>query len=611
MTTPPGRTPWTDPTDRPLLAFLRTETGSAGLLLAATLLALLWANSPFSDAYDDLWGSYLTIDFAGAEIREDLRHWVNDGLMALFFFVIGLEVRRGLTLGELRDRRAAAVPALAALAGMAVPALVYTAFNAGGEGAHGWGIVMATDIAFVLGALALLGPRVPTGVRIFLLMLAIVDDIGAIAVIAVFYAEAVDLVWLGVAAALLAAVVVGRRFGEWRGPVYAVAGVAVWVAVLESGVHPTIAGVLMGMLVAVHPPRRADIERAANLARVFRREPSAAAGRAATLEVSRSVSASERFQAALHPWTSYVIVPLFALANAGVALDGEALSRALRSPITLGVVAGLVLGKAVGIATASGMAVRLGIGPLPSGVGRRHLAGAATLAGIGFTVSLFVAELAFEDPALRAEAKIGVLAASLIAALAGYALLRRAGGGERDAPDQPAPELAVAVDPEFDQIGGPRDAPLTLVAYGDYACPHTRAVHPVLGELRRRLGDDLRVVWRHLPIEDVHPQAPLAAEAAEAAGEQGRFWAMHDRLLTGGPLLLDPGDLVAHAEALGLDVEHLAEDLRHRVHAPAVAQDVDGARRSGVPGTPSFFVGGRLHTGGHDADALEAALRSR
>ncbi|MBX5441028.1 MAG: Na+/H+ antiporter NhaA [Solirubrobacteraceae bacterium] len=589
-------------------AFLATETGSAGVLLAATLVALVWANSPLSGAYEDLWSARLTIDLAGARLDEDLRHWVNDGLMALFFYVIGLEIRREWAMGELRDRRTAAVPAIAAIGGMIVPALIYTAVNAGGDGAGGWGIVMATDVAFVLGVLALLGSRCPPGVRVFLLTLAIVDDVGAILVIAVFYSHGVEPAWLAVAAAILVAIALGRRIGDWRGPAYAVAGVALWIAVLESGLHPTIAGVALGLLTAVHPPRRADLDRAAALGRVFRRAPTAHGVRAATLQVRRSVSANERFEEVLHPWTSYVIVPLFALANAGVALDGDAIGDALSSPVALGVVAGLVAGKALGIGLFARAAVALRIGPLPGGVAARHLAGAAAVAGIGFTVSLFVAELAFEDDAvLRQEAKLGVLAASVLAAVVGAGLLRRAGPAT-DAHERVAARLDPPVDPRADHVRGPAQAPLTLTLFGGFACPGTRRAAAVAGELRERLGDRLRVVFRDLPIEDAHPEGPLAAEAAEAAGAQGRYWAMWDALMAAPELA--PSDLVAIAQRLGLDVDRFADDLRHRVQADAVAADVDSARRSGVTATPALFVGDEPYDGPLDAGAIAAALEA-
>jgi Na+:H+ antiporter, NhaA family len=600
-----GTSRWSGDLARPLQRFLHTEAGSSSLLLAAAVLALAWANSPLSDAYDDLWNTTATIGIGSAQITEDLRHWVNDGLMVFFFYVVGLEIRRELALGELRDRRTAGVPAVAALAGMVTPALLYVAINAGGDGAHGWGIVMATDIAFVLGALALMGPRCPPQVRVFLLTLAIVDDIGAIAVIAVFYSSGIDLVALAAAAGVLVAIGLLSRVRVWRGPGYFVAGLALWVAMHESGVHPTIAGVLLGLLTAVHPPRRSAVERASVLTRSFRQDPSPAQARSAMLGLGAAISPNERLQEALHPWTGYVIVPLFALANAGVPLDGDALARAVRSPVTIGVVVGLVAGKALGISLSSLLALRLGVGGLPRGVQRRHLPGAATLAGIGFTVSLFVCDLAFDDEALRDEARIGVLVASVLAAALGWVAFRLAG------PAQAGPAGEVLLDPPVDRahdhIRGPLQAPLSLVEYGDAECPYCGDATGVIAELRDRFGDRLQYVFRHLPVEERHPHARLAAEAMEAAGAQGRFWEMHDRLFAEQDRL-ELDDLVGHAQALGIDAERFVEALRDGVHAAAIDADVASAERSGVTGTPAFFVDGRRHTGAHDAPTLAQAL---
>jgi Na+/H+ antiporter NhaA len=523
-----------------------------------------------------------------------------------FFYVVGLEIRRELALGELRDRTRAAVPAVAALAGMAVPALLYVAFNAGGEGAHGWGIVMATDIAFVLGALSLMGPACPPQVRVFLLTLAIVDDIGAITIIALFYSDDIDLVALAAALAILVSIGLLRRVRVWRGPGYFVAGLALWAAMHESGVHPTIAGVALGLLTAVHAPKRSAVERATVLTRSFRQDPSPAQARSAMLGVGAAISPNERLQEALHPWTSYVIVPLFALANAGVPLGGEAIDRALGSPVTLGVVVGLVAGKALGISLSSALAVRLGLGELPRGVERRHLLGAATLAGIGFTVSLFIAELAFTDEALRDEAKVGVLVASVLAAVLGWAGFRFAAGGDGEPRDAPT-RLNPPVDRAHDHIRGPLDAPLSLVEYGDVECAFCGAATGVVAELRERYGERLQYVFRHLPLEDKHPHARLAGEALEAAGVQGRFWEMHDRLFAEQDRL-ELDDLVGHAQALGLDAERFLEALREGVHEAAIDADVESAERSGVTGTPTFFVNGVRHGGPHDARALAEAL---
>lgn len=604
----PPRTAWEDRSSRSLRAFLRTETGSAGLLLFATLVALIWANSPAGDVYDDLWHTSLAINLGGYGVEEDLAHWVNDGLMVFFFYIVGLEIRRELELGELRDRRAAAIPALAALAGMVVPALLYFAINAGDVGAGGWGIVMATDIAFVLGALAILGNRVPSGVRVFLLTLAIVDDVGAIAVIAAFYSESLDFVALAAAGAILVAILALRKFGPpWRGPAYFVAGLILWYATLKSGIHPTIAGVAMGLLTAVHAPQRADAERAASLTRLFRRDLDPTSGRAAVLEIGAAVSPNERFQTVIHPYTSYLVIPIFALANAGVPLSGEAISDALTSKITLGVIVGLVVGKTLGISFFSLLAVRMKVGPLPTGVQRGHVMGAAALAGIGFTVSLFVAELAFTDEALKDQAKIGVLAASLLAAIIGLtALATRRVAPE---PDTGPRRLDPRVEAAYDRVRGPRDAPHTLVFYTDYECPHCRALAPELDAVVKQAGGRVRLVVRQLPLEGEHPGATLAAEAALSAAAQGKFWEMHDRLLAhpaGDDL--GPADLLRIAGEIGLDPDRVADDLRHRVRGPAVQAEVDGASRSGVQGTPTLFLDGERLDDGYDAASLLARI---
>jgi Na+/H+ antiporter NhaA len=594
---------------RPLQRFLRTEAGSASLLLAATIIALAWANSPLRGAYEDLWSAELTIDLAGAQISEDLRHWVNDGLMVFFFFVVGLEIRRELSMGELTDKARAAVPAIAAIGGMVVPAAVFLALNAGGEGARGWGIVMATDIAFVLGLLALLGPRFPAPLRVFLLTLAIIDDIGAIAVIAIFYSEDINLVALAAAAVLIPLVFVVNRVRIWRGPAYFLAGLALWVAMHESGIHPTIAGVILGIATAVFPPNRGDVERAARLSRSFRQAPTPELARAATLSVADSVSPNERLQALLHPWTSYVIVPIFALANAGVVISADTLSAAAGSALTLGIVLGLVAGKLIGITAFTAASVRFGGGRLPDGLGRPQVVGGAALAGIGFTVSLFVTDLAFSDPDLRDQAKIGVLAASIIAAVLAAVIFRVAErGGDASGPGRPE-RLDRPVDPDIDHVRGDVGAPMSLVEYGDYECPFCGRAIDVVDDLFERFGDELSYVFRHVPNTERHAHAQLAAEAAEAASGQGRFWEMHDRLFDHQDHL-DWDRVIDEAQALGLDLDRFVDDLQERVHAEHVRLDAASAEASGVRGTPAFFVGGRRHEGPWDAETLAAALEA-
>jgi len=594
---------------QPLRSFLRTETGGAGLLLAATVAALVWANSPLSDSYFDFWETQVGIEVGGFELREDLHFWVNDGLMVFFFFVIGLEIRRELAMGELTDRRRVTVPVIAAFAGLAVPALIYLGFNPSGEAARGWGVAMATDTAFVLGALALVGPSFPSQLRVFLLSVAVVDDVGALAAIAIFYSEDVSMVALAVAAGCVLAILALERLRIWSGPVYFGIGAVLWFAMVETGIHPAIGGVILGMLITAYPPRREEVERAGMLARAFGQSPLPELALRAKRSVERAVSPNERLQQRFHPWTSYFVVPVFALANAGVMIDAELIERAVSSPITIGVIAGLVAGKLAGVGLATVLSVRLGLGRLPDRLAGGQVWGGAALAGIGFTVSLFVVELAFDSPALQDEARIGVLCASVIAVGVAWVLFRVDAMLEPDAGIPPM-ELAVPVDPERDHIRGPVDAALTLVEYADFECPYCARVTGVAGELRRRFGDDLRYVFRHLPLADVHPHAELAAEAAEASAAQGRFWEMHDRLFKHQDEL-EPSDLLEHAAAIGLDVEQFARDLGTGDHAERIRADVAGAEASGADGTPTFFVNGRRQTGRYDTEALAGALAER
>jgi Na+:H+ antiporter, NhaA family len=373
-------------------AFASVEAVGGVILFIAAVAALVWVNSPWSDAYSDLWDNQLTIGVGGFSISETFRQWVNDGLMTLFFFVVGLEVKRELVEGELSDRHKARLPVLAALGGMVAPALIFLAWNLGGNSSRGWGIPMATDLAFALGLLALLGPRIAPGLKLFLLTLAIVDDIGAIIVIAFFYSEGIEAAWLGGAAASLLVVLLMRWSGARHPVLYVMPALVLWVCTFESGVHATIAGVTLGLLTP---------------AGSFR---------------GRSVL--DPLERGFHPWTSFLVVPVFAFATAGVDLGPDALSDAASSPVTWGVVTGLVIGKVIGITAATGIGLRLHLGRLPEGVTLRQVVGIGAVAGIGFTVSLFVAELSFGGERLEA-AKVGILVASLVAGLIGSAVLFR------------------------------------------------------------------------------------------------------------------------------------------------------------------------------------------
>jgi Na+/H+ antiporter NhaA len=609
-----GRTAWGRALAAPVRDFLRNETGGAVVLLTAAIAALLWANSPWSDSYFSLWSTHLSIRIGETGLSLDLRHWVNQGLMTFFFLVAGLEAKRELDLGELRERRRLTLPAIAAVGGITAPILIYLAFNSGTTAAHGWGAAMSTDTAFALGVLALLAPS-GTRLRVVLLTVAIVDDLVALLVIATVYTEDVSVVALAIAAGLLA-VLLGLRYAPpaRRTGAAAVVGVALWVALLESGVDPVITGLVVGLAISAYPPPRAELERATALARSFREQPTPELARSAQLGVASAVSLNERLQYRLHPWAAFVIVPLFALANTGIHVSSGLLGDALSSPVTLGIFFGYVVGKPVGIMAAVWIATRLRLTGARRALTWPVTAGGAAVAGIGFTVSLLVSSLAFDGRELD-EAKLGVLAAAVVATAAAWAVFRvvrllpgsvraRQLRGTRDE----LLDLVDDVDPARDHVRGSDAAPVTLVEYGDYECPYCGQAEVVIRELLESFGDELRYVWRHLPLNDVHQHAQRAAEAAEAAAAQGAFWEMH-RLLLEHQDALEDADLSGYAERLGLDVDRFTEELRDRAYAPRVAEDVATADASGVLGTPTFFVNGRRHRGAYDVESLTEAVR--
>jgi NhaA family Na+:H+ antiporter len=412
------------------------EAASGIVLLLAAIVAIVWANSGFGDTYEKVWETVFKIEVGSFHLEESLREFINDGLMAIFFLVVGLEIKRELVVGELRDPKAAALPAIAALGGMVVPALIFVAFVAGegGEATRGWGIPMATDIAFSIGVVALLGSRVPVGAKLFLLALAIVDDIGAIAVIAIFYTEDLAFSWLAAAVITLLIIWAAQKGGIRAAIFYWPMGILAWFFLLESGVHATLAGVALGLMT----PARAmysDEEyhrKATYVLDTYAPQPASPHGhdrvdheaRQLAAIAHESIAPLNRLEHQLHPWSSFLIVPLFALANAGVAFGGVDIVEALTSPVALGVALGLLVGKIAGISAFTVLAVRLGLGRLPRHTTWTHIIGVAALAGIGFTVSLFVTSLAFEDPVLTDLAKIGIFAGSGLAGLIGYLLLR-------------------------------------------------------------------------------------------------------------------------------------------------------------------------------------------
>jgi Na+/H+ antiporter NhaA len=611
-----GRTAWARNLAAPVRDYLSTETGGAMVLLGATIAALLWANSPWPDSYESVWTTRLAITVGSHGIAADLRTWVNEGLMTFFFLVVGLEAKRELDLGELRERRRLAIPAFAAIGGMLVPIGIYLAINAGGPGAEGWGAAMSTDTAFALGALALLTPRAATRTRVFLLSLAVVDDLCALLVIAVAYTDHVELIALTVAVVCFGALLALRYAPMlWRRPASIALALALWVAMFKSGIDPVISGLAIGLATSAYPPSREDLEQATAAARSFREQPTPELARSARLGVISAVSPNERLQYGLHPWTSYVIVPLFALSNAGVHVTGSLLSDAIRSPITLGILAAYVVGKPVGITVASWLASRPSLHGPRSPLSGPILLGAGAVAGIGFTISLLISSIAFSGQNLD-EARLGALATVVLAPAVGWVVLRivrrlpqslRARQIARTADD--ILDLANDIDPERDHIRGPEDAPVTLLEYGDFECTYCGQAENVIRELLTSFGDDVRYVWRHLPLNDVHSNAQMAAEAAEAAAEQGAFWPMYDILLSHQGELR-PSDVARYANQLGLDPERMMDELRRRVHAQRVSEDVASADESGVSGTPTFFVNGRRHYGAYDIDTLTQAVRS-
>jgi Na+/H+ antiporter NhaA len=597
----------------PLREFLRTETGSAAVLLAAAVAALAWANIGAS-SYAAFWSTQASVSVGHAGVSLDLRGWVNSGLMTFFFLVVGFEARREFDIGELRERGRLLLPLSAGLGGTLVPVGIYLALNAGMASAHGWGTAMSTDTAFALGVLALVGRGLPDRVRTYLLTLSVVDDLVGICVIALVYSARIRVVPLLAGVCLLAVVAVMRQRGARNGALYFALGLAAWVAVFKSGIDPVSVGLAIGLLAYAYPATRSDLEQASDQFRLFREQPTAEYARSASAGVKVAVSPNERLQQIYHPWTSYVIVPLFALANAGVTLSPGFLASAYTSRITLGILIAYVVGKPVGTVGAAWLAVRLGHGRVHPLVGRAGAVGSGAVAGIGFTVSLLIASLAFHGTALE-QAKVGVLSAAFGASTLAWTVFRitallpeplryRALAGDA----QLITDLAVPVDPLRDHVRGPEHAPVTIVEYGDFECPYCGLAEPVVRELLSEVAQ-VRYVWRHLPLTDVHPRAQLAAQAAEAAARQGAFWPMHDLLLERQDALTMP-DLLRYAAELGLEPERFTEDLAAQAGAVRIAEDVQSADLSGVSGTPSFFINDRRHHGAYDIDTLTTAVKA-
>lgn len=611
--TPPAET-----TDRTIMVapkrdfhgILRAGALASVILVAAVIVAVIWANI---GGYDAFWSQRLVLQLGDLTLSYDLRTWVNSGLMTFFFLAVGLEARREFDLGDLRDRRRLILPLAVGLLGMAVPVAIYLAFNAGHESARAWGVAMSTDTALALGILTLLARRAPRRTRTFLLTAFVVDDVAALIIIGALYSGPISPIPLMLAVLAFVGILIARRIGKTIGRSMAVLlGIGMWLALLLSGIDPVVSGLAIGLATTAYVPLRADLERATGLVRTYREAPTAELARSAAVGLANSLSENERILYRLSPWTSYVVVPVFALANAGVAISADLLARSVTSPITLGIVVGYVIGKPVSVAGTAWVVTKLSAGRIRPQVGWLSVLGSGTAAGVGFTVSLLIAGIALNGPQL-AEAKIGIFFSVIGSSILTWAVFQtvrfipsvartRALVGM---PDQTL-DLLMPVDPAVDHVRGAKDPRVTLVEYGDFECGYCRRAEPAAQELMDR-HPDLALVWRHLPLSDIHPNALRAAEAAEAAGAQGAFWPMHD-------LLLDPdnplgiADLERYAEQVGIDPEQFLEDLESRTYADRVESDISSADRSGAAGTPTFFINGQRHDGDIDVESLSKAI---
>lgn len=579
---------------------------AALLLLIATVVAVVWANVAHG-AYEAFWEMELTVGLGDIRLDFTLHALVNDALMAIFFFTVGLEVRREFAIGELTSWSRALVPVVAALAGLIVPALLFFWIALPSGYAHAWGVVISTDTAFLVGALALVGPRIPGRLRIFLLSLAVVDDIGALSIIALVYTENFTPLPLLIAAVGLVGVYFTRYLPSGRGPVYATLAIIVWLAFLASGVHPTLAGVAIALLVPVYRPNRRDVEHALDLARTFRQSPNTEYARAAANSLRESISINERLQSAYAPYVAYVILPLFALANAGVELTPEILAGAMTSALTWGIVIGLVAGKFLGVFGSSAMLRLLKIGDFGPGLTLDRIAGGAALCGIGFIISLFIVDLAIDDEVAQNEARVGVLAASVLAFVVATIVFRVSDALHPDV--QTGETLVRPVDPRRDHVFGSMQAPYEIVEYGDFQCPFCLKASGSIEEVRRELGDQLRYVWRHAPLTTQHPNALAGAEASEAAALQGRFFEFERGLFSDQEHQL-PSDIVRLAASLGLDVERFERDLTAPEVTARVRDDMLDAEAMNISSVPTFFLNGRRHHGPYDAQTLIRSLQA-
>lgn len=599
-----------------LRSLLRSQTTGSALLVVAVAAALVWSNV-FPASYETTWAAELSIRLSGHEVTRSLREWVNSGLMTVFFVVVGLEARREFDLGELRERARFVMPLVVGLTAMALPVGIFVALNTHSGATHAWAVAMSTDTAVALGVLGVLGDGIGDRLRVHLVTILVVDDLASVLVIATVYSSSVSWPNLLVAASIFAVMVVLAWSGVNRLLPFTVLTFALWAALFGSGVDPIAAGLLAGLLASAYVPRRDRLENATATFRAFREEPTPELARTATVAVAVTQSMNARLQRICVPWSTFLVVPLFGLCNAGVRIDGTALRGAATSPITWGIVIAMLLGKPLGHLIGTGVVAAVSRGRIRSSVGGGGVLVAGFAAAAPFTLSLLIADVALGGPGRSgdrlAEAKIGILLAALLAtvltAVVGR-MIRRLPRARRArlllGTASGLTDLNDPVDEGDDHIRGAVDSDVTVVEYGDFECPHCGQAEFAA---RRELAEDRRVryVWRHLPLTDVHPHAQLAAEAAEAAAAQGAFWEMHDVLLTNQDDL-SMRDLVGYARELGLDVDRFTAELTGGLHRDRIDRDVESALRSDVAGTPTFFVNGRRHYGAYDFDSVRDAV---
>ena len=582
------------------------------LLVAAVVVAVGWANL---GGYEAFWTTPLGVRLGPFAIEYDLRTWVNSGLMTLFFLAVGLEARREFDLGDLRERRRLILPLTAGLLGMAVPVAIYLAVNHGLPTARAWGVAMSTDTALALGVLTLLAKNAPKRVRTFLLTVFVVDDLAALVIIGALYSGPIAPLPAALAVVAFVGIIIARRFSRTIGrQVAVILGIAMWFCLLLSGIDPVVSGLAIGLATTAYVPLRTDLERATGLVRQFREMPTPQLAHSATTGLTDSLSENERILFRLSPWTSYVVVPIFALANAGVVITPELLARAAGSAVTIGIVLGYIVGKPISLAGTAWVLYKISGGRIRPQVGWLSVIGSGTAAGVGFTVSLLVASIALNGSAL-AEAKIGIFLSVVGSALLTWAVFKsvrfipsvkrtRALVGS---PDR-SQDLLTPVDSDVDHIRGTIHPAVTLVEYGDFECGYCGRAAPTAEALLER-HPDLAFVWRHLPLSDVHPNALRAAEATEAAGAQGAFWQMHDMLM-GHQDKLSLVDLESYAVQIGIDPDRFMDDLRSRAYADRVSADIRSADQSGAAGTPTYFINGQRHEGPYDIESLSAAINT-